>query len=88
VRVRNGNSISVDVTEGTIKTIRTTHVSAQFWPLFSEHDMVPYIRKSPVKLVKHAALVKSGGLLEKRSGISSIVRYVESSVSEISVFFD
>ena len=54
----------------------------------SEHDMVPYIRKSPVKLVKHAALVKSGGLLEKRSGISSIVRYVESSVSEISVLFD
>jgi hypothetical protein len=50
--------------------------------------MVPYIRKSPVKLVKHASLVKSGGLLEKRSGISSIVRYVESSVSEISVLFD
>jgi len=54
----------------------------------SEHDMVPYIRKSPVKLVKHASLVKSGGLLEKRSGIASIVRFVESSVSEISLLFD
>lgn len=41
----------------------------------AENDVVPYMKKSPVRLVKIALpSVKSGGLLEKRSGITSIVR--------------
>ncbi|XP_071140116.1 sodium leak channel NALCN-like isoform X2 [Mytilus edulis] len=40
-----------------------------------DHDVIPYVKKSPVRLVKHGShSVKSGGLLEKRSGITSIVR--------------
>lgn len=42
----------------------------------SQEELVPFMKSTSVRLVKCPSQVaKSGGVVEKKSGISSIVRY-------------